>query len=391
MTSSSLQITFLLFLLVIGAEPLAGAPLPGIKLMPHVGKPVNQLEYSRAIGCLMYAMTSTRPDIAYAVGKLSRFTSNPSNHHWEAITRVFRYLKKTMNYGLSYVGFPSVIEGYSDASWITNSEDHTSTTGWVFLLGGGAISWASKKQTCITDSTMESEFVALAAAGKEAEWLRNLIYEIPLWPKPISPISIHCDSAATLAKAYSQIYNGKSRHLGVRHSMVRELITNGVISVDFVRSQQNLADHLTKGLARDLVHKSAIGMGLKCKTKRTTYVSMECRRFKKLGLGFLYAHEGYGRKALSRITLKWERNVGDFSVINVTVDVSPSIPLSTNVVQFLQEDPSAKIVTQSNNEISYSLAVTIFWDVAYDESVGDEFSCGTSIAEVEAEYVVFRL
>ncbi|GJT19702.1 hypothetical protein Tco_0878408 [Tanacetum coccineum] len=104
--------------------------------------------------------------------------------------------------------------------------------------------------------------------------------------------------AATLAKAYSQIYNGKSRHLGVRHNMVRELITNGVISVDFVRSQQNLADHLTKGLARDLVHKSAIGMGLKCKTKRTTYVSMECRRFKKLGLGFLYAHEGYGHKAL---------------------------------------------------------------------------------------------
>ncbi|GKB00470.1 zinc finger, CCHC-type containing protein, partial [Tanacetum coccineum] len=270
----------------------------GIKLMPHMGKPVNQLEYSRAIRCLMYAMTSTRLDIAYAVGKLSRFTSNPSNHHWEAIIRVFRYLKKTMNYGLSYVGFPSVIEGYSDASWITNSEDHTSTTGWVFLLGGGAISWASKKQTCITDSTMESEFVALAAAGKEAEWLRNLIYEIPLWPKPISPISMHFDSAATLAKAYSQIYNGKSRHLGVRHNMVRELITNGVIFVDFVHSQQNLADHLTKGLARDLVHKSAIRMELKYKTKRTTYVSMECRRFKKLGLGFLYAHEGYGHKAL---------------------------------------------------------------------------------------------
>ncbi|GJZ16253.1 zinc finger, CCHC-type containing protein [Tanacetum coccineum] len=287
-----------------GCGPVSTPMEAGIKLVPHMGKPVNKLEYSRAIGCLMYAMTSTRPDIAYAVRKLSRFTSNPSNHHWEAIIRVFRYLKKTMNYGLSYFGFPSVIEGYSNASWITNSEDHTSTTGWVFLLGGGAISWASKKQTCITDSTMESEFVALAAAGKEAEWLRNLIYEIPLWPKPISPISMHCDSAATLAKAYSQIYNGKSRHLGVRHSMVRELITNGVISVDFVRSQQNLADHLTKGLARDLVHKSAIGMGLKCKTKRTTYVSMECRRFKKLGLGFLYAHEGYGHKALFNIKCK---------------------------------------------------------------------------------------
>ncbi|GKF26912.1 hypothetical protein Tco_0082806 [Tanacetum coccineum] len=70
---------------------------------------------------------------------------------------------------------------------------------------------------------MEAEFIALAAAGKEAEWLRNLIYEIPLWPKLISPISIHYDSAATLAKAYCQIYNGKSRHLGLRHNMVQEL------------------------------------------------------------------------------------------------------------------------------------------------------------------------
>ncbi|GJY50122.1 zinc finger, CCHC-type containing protein [Tanacetum coccineum] len=226
-------------------SPVSTPMDPVEKLMPNTGKPVDQLEYSRAIGCLMYAMTSTRPDIAYAVGRLSRFTSNPSRHHWHAITR------------------PSVLEGYSDASWINHVEDSTSTSRWVFLLRGGAISWASKKQTCITGSTMESEFVALAAAGKEAEWLRNLIHEIPIWPKPIAPISIHCDCAATLAKAYSQIYNGKSRHLGVRHSMIRELIMNCVISIEFVQSQHNLADHLTKALARDLVIKSVIGMGLK--------------------------------------------------------------------------------------------------------------------------------
>ncbi|GJW84426.1 zinc finger, CCHC-type containing protein [Tanacetum coccineum] len=122
---------------------------------------------------------------------------------------------------------------------------------------------ASKKQTCITGSTMESKFVALVAAGKETEWLKNLLFEIPLWSKLIAPISIRCDSAATLAKAYSQMYNGKSRHLGVRHNMICELITNEVVSIEFVRSQQNLADHLTKRLARDLVIKSAEGMGLK--------------------------------------------------------------------------------------------------------------------------------
>ncbi|CAM8878112.1 unnamed protein product [Rhodiola kirilowii] len=229
-------------------------------LLPNKGAPVSQLEYSRVIGSLMCAITNTRPDIAFAVGKLSRYISNPSEDHWQAVHRVLRYLKGTMNLGLVYSEFPSVIEGYSDASWISNEEDHSSTSGWVFLLGGGVISWASEKQTCISSSTMESELVALAAALKEAEWLKNMIHEIPLWERPISPISIHCDSAAKLAKVYSHVYNGKSRHLGVRHSAVRELITHGVISVDFVKSQQNLADHLTKGMVRDLITKSVKGM-----------------------------------------------------------------------------------------------------------------------------------
>ncbi|GKF09316.1 hypothetical protein Tco_0043540, partial [Tanacetum coccineum] len=148
------------------------------KLMPNNGHVVSQLEYSRVIGCLMYAMTCTRPNIAFSVGKLSRYTSNPGTQHWQAIQR------------------------------------------------------SSKRQTCISGSTMESEFVALAVAGKEAQWLKNLLLEIPLWSKPIAPISILCDSAATF-----HMYNGKSRHLGVRHSMIRELITNEVISIEFVRFQ----------------------------------------------------------------------------------------------------------------------------------------------------------
>ncbi|GKD26962.1 hypothetical protein Tco_1233176, partial [Tanacetum coccineum] len=103
----------------------------------------------------------------------------------------------------------------------------------------------------------------LAAGGKEAELLKNPILEIPLWSKPIASISILCDIVATLAKAYSQMYNGKSRHLGVRRSMIRELISNEVVSIEFVRSQQNLVDHLMKELAGDLVLKCVEGMGLK--------------------------------------------------------------------------------------------------------------------------------
>ncbi|GJZ10956.1 zinc finger, CCHC-type containing protein [Tanacetum coccineum] len=173
------------------------------KLMPNNGQAVSQLEYYRVLGYLMYAMTCTRLDIAFAAGKLSRYTSNLGTQHWQAIQRVLKYLKKTMDYILIYTGYPSVLEGYTDASWISNTEDNSSTSGWVFLLAGGAISWASKKQTCITDLTMEYEFMALAAAGKEAEWSKNLLLEIPLWSKPITPISIRCDSAATLANAYS--------------------------------------------------------------------------------------------------------------------------------------------------------------------------------------------
>ncbi|GJV21225.1 zinc finger, CCHC-type containing protein, partial [Tanacetum coccineum] len=139
--------------------------------------------------------------------------------HQKEITRVFKYLRGTKDYGLSYVGYPSVLEGYLDASWINHVEDSSSTSGWVFLLGG-----------------------TLATAGKEAEWLRNLIYEIPIWPEPIAPISIRCDSTPMMARAYSQIYNGKSRHLGAR-------------------------------------------------SKGTTYVNMKFSRFKKLGLSFLYVHQ----------------------------------------------------------------------------------------------------
>nr|GFB22933.1 hypothetical protein [Tanacetum cinerariifolium] len=165
-----------------------------------VSTPMNAVEKLKP-NTGMYAMTSTKLDIAYVVGRLSRFTNS-----------------------------------YLDASWINHVEDSSSTSGWVFLLEGGAISWASKKQTCITGSTMEFEFIALATTVKEVEWLRNLIHEIPIWSKLIASIFIHCDSAATLAKAYSQMYNCKARHLGVRHSMIRELIMNGVISIEFVQS-----------------------------------------------------------------------------------------------------------------------------------------------------------
>ncbi|GJY73179.1 leucine-rich repeat protein [Tanacetum coccineum] len=198
-----------------------------------------------------FVMPCTRPDIAYAVGRLSRFTSNPSRQHWKAITRVFKYLRGTKDYGLSYVGYPSVLEGYSDASWINHVEDSSSTSGWVFLLGGGAISWASKKQTCITSSTMESEFVALGCADRKQR-ARNF-----------------------------QVYNGRSssRWLDI---VVAKGSTQGmdVISIEFVRTQHNLADHLTKGLVGTCFFPEVQDL-------KGTYVEMKFSRFRRLNLAFI--------------------------------------------------------------------------------------------------------
>ncbi|GJX75679.1 zinc finger, CCHC-type containing protein [Tanacetum coccineum] len=159
--------------------------------------------------------------IAIRIKSKSNGTTISQSHYIEKVLKKFNYFDCTSLSTLidtSEKLMPNNGQAVSQLEYsmdwlidISNTEDNSSTSGYVFLLGG--------------------------AAGKEAEWLRNLILKIPLWSKPIAPISIRYDCANTLAKAYSQIYNGKSRHLGVRHSMIHELITNGVVSLKCVRSQ----------------------------------------------------------------------------------------------------------------------------------------------------------
>ncbi|CAA0835156.1 cysteine-rich RLK (RECEPTOR-like protein kinase) 8, partial [Striga hermonthica] len=118
--------------------PLSRTPLDlSINLEANKGQPVAQLEYSRIIGSLMYLTNCTRSDLAYPVNKLSRFTSNPSHEHWNALKRVLKYLKYTLGYGIKYSRYPAVLEGYCDASRISDSRDSHSTSGYVFCIGGG--------------------------------------------------------------------------------------------------------------------------------------------------------------------------------------------------------------------------------------------------------------
>ena len=114
-------------------------------------------------------MNWTRPNIAYAVSNLNRYTSNPSDDHWTTLLQVLCYVSHTKKYALRYGQYPPVFKGYSDANWIVDSEESKSTNGYVFTLGGAAVSWKSSKQTCIARSIMESEFIALNKTGEEVE------------------------------------------------------------------------------------------------------------------------------------------------------------------------------------------------------------------------------
>ena len=172
-----------------------------LHLSKNNGKILSQQEYAQAIGNLMYVMNCSPPDIAYAVSKLSRYTSNPGLDQWKSIVRVLRYLKYTQNYGLHYSKYTAVLEGYCDTNWISDTKDSKSTSGYLFTLGGGAVSWKSSKQTSIARSTMEYEFIALDKAGEEAKWLRHFLEDIPIWPQPMSAICIHCDCQSAIGRA----------------------------------------------------------------------------------------------------------------------------------------------------------------------------------------------
>ena len=131
----------------------------------HVSKPANQAEYQSMVGSLLYIAMGTRPDIAQAVGVVSKFCSNPTEAHKTAVKRIFRYLKKTMNLALKYCKDEKQVTGFSDADWGSDLDDRRSTCGNVFRLAGGAISWLSKKQAVVALSTSEAEYVALSLAA----------------------------------------------------------------------------------------------------------------------------------------------------------------------------------------------------------------------------------
>ena len=154
--------------------------------------------------------------------------------------------------------------GYSDSNWISDADEIKATSGYIFTLGGAAVSWRSRKQTILTRSTMEVELVALDTATVEAEWLRELLMEMPMIEKPIPAILINCDNQTVIIKIKSAKDNLKSsRHVKCRIKSVRSLKNSGVIAIDYINTCKNLADPFTKGLSRTVIECASREMGLR--------------------------------------------------------------------------------------------------------------------------------
>ena len=224
---------------------------------------MQSVPYAQAIGSLMYAMNCTRPDLAFVVSLVSRYQANPGMQHWQAIKRVFRYLLGTKDMKLTYQAENLSLEGYSDSDYAGCKDDRKSTAGYVFMLGGGAVAWASKKQKCVTKSTMEAEFVACSLAASEAVWIKEFLAGLQLEQWTDAPVQIYCDNLATVSTLRNGEISSRAKHIEVHYFYVFDMLQRGKLTVSHLPTVEMLADPLTKALTTDLFVKHVHSFGLR--------------------------------------------------------------------------------------------------------------------------------
>uniref|UniRef100_A0A1X7SF09 Reverse transcriptase Ty1/copia-type domain-containing protein n=1 Tax=Amphimedon queenslandica TaxID=400682 RepID=A0A1X7SF09_AMPQE len=214
------------------------------------GIPVDPTEYQSIVGSLLYVAIATRPDIAQAVGIVSKFNSKPSQIHLSAAKRILRYLKGTSDLVLKFQQSEKgcSLIGYSDADWAGENDDRHSTTGNLFQLAGGPISWLSKNQSVVALSTSEAEYVALSTCAQEAIWLRRLLNSLNAVPP--GPTIINEDNQGAIAIARNPIAHMRTKHIDIHYHFIREAIQDQVIKVCYCPSEDMIADLLTKPLSK---------------------------------------------------------------------------------------------------------------------------------------------
>ncbi|CAI7794940.1 unnamed protein product, partial [Closterium sp. NIES-53] len=207
--------------------------------------------YPELVGCLMYLMTCTRPDLAYPLSILARYVA-PGRHrpeHMAAAKRVLRYLCSTSRMGLVLGGRrPVVLTGHADASWADDQATQRSSQGYTFSLGSGSVSWRSTRSSSVLSSSCEAEIYAGAMAAQELRWLTYLLTD--LGEQPRSPPVLYVDNKAMLALCREHRLEHRTKHISLRYFLARELQQRGQLRLAYVASQANTADIFTKALAR---------------------------------------------------------------------------------------------------------------------------------------------
>lgn len=220
----------------------------GINFNPCEKQNKCNVPYQEAVGSLLYLSMISRPDIAFAVSLLSRYNNNYTVVHWNAIKRVFRYLKGTLNYKLEFNPDNSC-NAYSDADWGNSLNNRYSVTGSCIKVNGCLISWFSKKQKTVALSTMEAEYMALSSTVQECIWLKQLIEEIAV--DNYNMVKIHCDNMGAIDMSKNYITSQRAKHIDIRHHFIRDCVDNKDVEVVYLNTEAMPADALTKQLSKE--------------------------------------------------------------------------------------------------------------------------------------------
>lgn len=221
-------------------------------------------DFQAIVGSIMFAILETRPDIAFATSTVSRYAQNPGKQHIEAAKTILQYLSGTRDKGLTYGGGsldvvghsgqvnenPLGIVGYSDADWAGDRNDRKLTSGFVFLMNNGPISWCSKKQTSVALSSTEAEYMAMTLAAKEATWLRLLLTELGLLKEDNqhAKILLRGDNQSAIALASNPVLHQRTKHIDIQHHYIRDEVEAKRIEICYVPTGEMVADGLTKSL-----------------------------------------------------------------------------------------------------------------------------------------------
>ena len=221
-------------------------------------KSVDKIEYQKVVGTLLYAVTSTRLEIAHAVQKLASRVQSPTVRDKNAANRVLRYLSSTRAIGLKYggsatVGTDVVIDAYSDADWANDKVARKSVSGWVVKLNGTPVAWSAKKQSTVSLSTCEAELYSLCEAVKEVLWLQGLLGELGV--KFTTPTKVYCDNRATVHISKHGIKNERTKHIDIKHNFIVDTIASKVIESVWVSTTDQQADIFTKALSEQTFSK----------------------------------------------------------------------------------------------------------------------------------------